>query len=151
MAARKSAPRPVQFTPFRKEQFQSDEGISFFNQQMAQIVDSLNRVTGQAGQVVLPAGIDVQGGKLSGLAAPTEASDAVSLAHATGNYSAPAVGPQLDIGGSSTLKGLATCYGSIQPGLNITATLTLAKITGGGQNGSIQFQNGVVTNYKAAS
>jgi hypothetical protein len=133
----------------KKEDLQSDQGISFFNQQMSQIVENLNRVTGQTGQVVLPAGLDVQGGKLSGLAAPTESSDAVSLGHADTNYGAPAVGKQLDLGGSNSLKGLTSLY--LMMGQSFSGTIVLAKITGGGSNGSMTVVGGLITKVTAPS
>jgi hypothetical protein len=139
----KSTPRPVQFTPFTPEHFTTKEGISFVNLQFSQIVDALNRVTGQAGTVVLPAGLDVQGGKVSGLAAPTEESDAVSLGHSNANYGAPAVGKQLDLGGGNTLTGLSNLY--LLMGQSFTGTITIPKLTGGGSNGSITVSGGLVT------
>jgi hypothetical protein len=52
----------------------------------------------------------VAGAKVTGLAAPTGPSDAVSAGHASANYSASAVSPQLDVGGSSALKGLTYLF-----------------------------------------
>ena len=141
----KSQPRPIQFTPFRKEQFQSDEGISFFNMQMAQIVNAVNRGSGQAGQVVNPAGFDVAGGTVTGLGSPTEPGDAVSLAHSQANYGASAVGSQLDLGGSQTLKGLAYVYSVVQPGNGVSGTIVIPKLTT--TNGSITVVNGVITGF----
>lgn len=157
----KSNPLPLQFTPWRKEQFGTDEGVSFINQTIAQMINSINAGTGQAGMVVIPAGLDVAGGTVTGLGNPTGESDAVSLGHAQGNYSAPAVAPSLDIGGKNTLKGLAYVYSQVQqngpsisalqailaPGNGITGTITLAKLTGGGTEGSITVLNGIVTGF----
>ena len=103
-------PLPIQFSPFTLDHFQTKEGLAFVNLQFSQIVNALNRGTGQAGQVVIPAGINVAGANVTGLGKPSDPSDAVSLGHAQGNYGAPAVGPNLDIGGKNTLKGLAYLY-----------------------------------------
>lgn len=103
-------PLPIQYTPFTKDHFSTPEGIAFVNLQFSQIINALNRQTGQGGPVVLPSGIDVAGATVSGLGKPQKETDAVSLGHAQGNYGAPAVGPQLDIGGSNPLKGLANLY-----------------------------------------
>lgn len=115
-----TTPRPLQFTPMRKEQFASDDGVSFFNQTIAQMINAINRQSGQAGPMVIPAGIDVAGGRLTGLAAPTDPSDAVSVAHADANYSPAVASPALDIGGKNALKGLTSLFlkvGQVQAGL----------------------------------
>lgn len=107
-------PRPVQFPVLRKEQFATDEGVAYFNLAMSQIVNAINQNNGQAGAVVLPSGVDVQGSSVTGLGAPSDPTDAVSLGHSNTNYGAPAVAPQLDIGGKNTLKGLAYCYQQVK-------------------------------------
>lgn len=115
-----TTPRPLQFTPMRKEQFASDDGVSFFNQTIAQMINAINRQSGQAGPMVIPAGIDVAGGRLTGLAAPTDPSDAVSVAHANQNYSSPVASKNLDIGGPNALKGLTSLFlqvGQVKAGL----------------------------------
>lgn len=144
-------PMPIQYTPLTLKHFQTDEGVSFINLQLSQIVNALNRGTGQGGPVVLPAGIDVAGSSVTGLGKPSSPSDAVSLGHADGNYGAPAVSPNLDIGGTSTLKGLASVYAAVQPGANVSGTITLAKLTGGGTEGSITILNGIVTKFVAST
>ena len=146
---RSAAPNqmPIQYTPFTKEHFQTKEGIAFVNLQMSQIVNALNRGTGQSGPVVIPAGVDVAGGSVTGLGTPSNPSDAVSLGHAQGNYGPAAVAPNLDLGGTHTLKGLAAVYASVQPGANVSGTIALAKLTGPGANGSITIKNGIVTAF----
>lgn len=141
----KSQPRPIQFTPLRKEQFASDEGVSFVNLQLSQIVNAINRGSGQAGQVVNPAGFDVAGGTVTGLGSPTEPGDAVSLAHSQANYGATAVGSQLDIGGNQTLKGLAAVYAAVQPGNGVSGTIVIPKLTT--TNGSITVKNGIIVGF----
>ena len=150
-SAAPSNPRPIQYTSMTKEQFQSDAGVSFHNQQMSQIVTTMNAILGSGGPTILPSGVDVRGAKVTGLAAPTGPSDAVSAGHAEANYSPAATGPSLDIGGSNTLKGLAAVYKAVQPGTNISTTMPLAKLTGGGSAGSMVIQNGIVTSFKAPS
>lgn len=106
MASIPSVPRPIQFTSLRKEDLTTDGGVASFNQQLSQIVTTLNSLVGAGGPTVLPAGIDVKGAPVTGLPAPTKASDAVSLDHASASYSPAAQQPQLDIGGKHALKGL---------------------------------------------
>lgn len=145
--ARSAAPNPmpIQYTPFTLKHFQTPEGIAFVNLQMSQIVNAINRGTGQAGPVVIPAGLDVAGASVTGLGAPSDPSDAVSLSHAQGNYAAPSVGPQLDIGGSNTLKGLAYCYGQTKANNTAIAELqgalgTFEDVTGSRAFGTV-YQN----------
>lgn len=150
-------PLPIQFTPFRKEDFAKDGGVAFFNQFMQQIVNEVNRANGSAGKVVIPNGIDVNGATVSGVGTPQGPTDAISQAHAEGNYSAPAVGPQLDLGGKHALKGLTgvqiqantatTNIATIQNQLaaGFTGTIPLAKLTSGGANGSITVTSGIIT------
>lgn len=157
-----SAPRPVQFTPVRKEDFQSDGGISFFNQTLSQITTTLNALVGQGGPVRFPAGVDMAGAALTGLADPSSPSDAISAGHASSQYSAAAQQPQLDIGGEHALKGLTYSYqqASQVPGMQsqiggilaklatgVTGTVVLAKLTSGGTTGSITFTGGIVTGF----
>lgn len=144
-------PMPIQFTPFTAKHFSTPEGLAFVNLQFSQIVNALNRGTGQGGPVVLPAGINVAGANVTGLGKPSDPSDAVSLGHGNSNYGAPAVGPNLDIGGTSTLKGLASVYGVVQPGTNVSGKITLAKLTGGGTEGSLTILNGIVTKFVAST
>jgi len=105
---------PLQFFPFRHEQFQSKEGITAFNGQWQQVINAINAVSGNNGPAVIPGGVDVQGASITGLGAPKSPTDAVSAGHAAGNYGASAVSPQLDIGGTNTLKGLAYVSGQVQ-------------------------------------
>lgn len=144
-------PMPIQFTPFEAKHFSTPEGLAFVNLQFSQIVNALNRGTGQGGPVVLPAGINVAGASVTGLGKPSDPSDAVSLGHAEGNYGPAAVSPNLDIGGTSTLKGLAAVYAAVQPGANVSGTIILAKLTGGGTEGSITVLNGIVTKFVAST
>jgi hypothetical protein len=138
-----SNPLPIQFTPFRKEDFASDAGVSFINQSFAQIFTTINSLLGAGGPTILPSGIDVQGSKVTGLAPPTGPTDAVSANHAESKYSAAAVSPQLDLGGTSTLKGLSNLYLLLSQ--SYSGTIPLAKLTGGGTNGSLTVAGGLIT------
>ncbi len=108
--AKQSNPLPIQATPFSEKHFSTPEGIHFFNLWASQVVNAINAGSGQAGPVVIPAGVDVAGGKVSGLGAATQPTDAVSLGHSNASYGPQAVSPQLDIGGQHTLKGLAYAF-----------------------------------------
>ena len=143
MAKPSISPLPIQYSAMSKEQFASDSGVAFHNQQLSQIVTTLNSVLGSGGPTILPSGIDVQGAAVTGLAAPTGPTDAVSAGHASANYSAAAVSPQLDLGGGSTLKGLANLY--LMHGQSFSGTITLAKLTSGGTQGSITVSGGLIT------
>lgn len=150
---------PLQYTPWRAEQFQSKEGISALNQWQLQVINAINAARGENGPATIPGGVDVQGASITGLAAPTGPTDAVSAGHAAGNYGAPAVAPALDIGGTNTLKGLAYVYGQVQangPAITqiqnalaagVSGTITLAKLTTGGTNGSITVKGGLIVGF----
>lgn len=155
-----SAPRPIQYTPIRPEDFQlrpdspnsAAPGIAFLNQTLSQITTTLNALLGQGGPVQFPAGVDMSGAKLTGIPAPTSPTDAISSGHASTQFSAAAQQPQLDVGGQYALKGLTYSYQQATqvPTLSTqitniisllaagtTGTITIPKLTGGGTNGSI--------------
>jgi len=137
----KSIPRQIQYTPLTLKHLSTEEGVHFLNLQLSQIVDAINKGNGTAGQVVLKSGVDVAGSTVTGLGAPSDPTDAVSLAHANSNYAAPAVGQQLDLGGSSTLKGLSGLY--LMMGESFTGTIIIPKLSIA--NGSITVVGGLVT------
>lgn len=156
----RSAPpraRPIQFTPFTKKDFATDEGVAFVNNTLAQIFTTVNALFGAGGPTLLPSGVDVQGATVTGLAAPSSPSDAVSAAHADSNYSAAAQRPQLDLGGTQTLKGLAYLYqwqqqnqGGVAAALaalakGVSGTVSLAKLTPTGTDGSLTVAGGIIT------
>lgn len=147
-----SSPFPIQFAPFEKKHFETDEGLAFVNLQFSQIITALNTGNGVAGKVTLPHGVDVRGATVSGLGEPEAPEDAVSQSHVQSNYSAPAVGPQLDIGGKYALKGLTglqlqlnSLLSSLSAG--VSGTIALTKLTGGGSDGSITVVNGLITAF----
>lgn len=74
------------------------------NTYLQQIVQAVNQGNGSTGKTVLPAGVDVQGATVSGVGEPQTPTDAVSKVHAETNYSASALAPKLEAGGSNTLK-----------------------------------------------
>lgn len=122
-------PVPIQQPLFREEDFNPENKFSFINQWATQITLAANIANGAVGPTILPKGIDVQGGKVTGLPAPTHPSDAISAGHASSQFSAPTLSPQLDIGGKSTLKGLSYLYNwqqtnqsAIQNAINLTPT-----------------------------
>lgn len=155
-------PNRVQFPILRKEDFGSDSGVAMLNLQFSQLATTINNILGDGGATQFPAGLDVQGSTVTGIASPSGPTDAVSQGHVSTNYGAQAQQPQLDIGGQHTLKGLAYVYGQVAPGgtqttaiaaiqailaPGISATVTLAKLTGGGTDGSMTFVKGILTAY----
>ena len=76
------------------------------NLYLSQLSDRVNHILGYGNAPFTPAkGIDVQGQPIKNVGSPIGANDAVSLAAAETRYSAPALKPQLDAGGSSTMVG----------------------------------------------
>jgi hypothetical protein len=147
--APKQTPPPIQRFQFTKEDFTTDEGVARFNTMMSQHATAVQALQGSGGRTTLFSGVDVQGETVTGLGAPQGDTDAVSLAHGQANYSPAAVGPQLDIGGSNTLKGLASI--TLQMTQAFTGTIVLAKLTGPGANGSITVVNGLITKVVPAT
>ena len=148
-AVGRNAPVPVQWAEISATDLQTPAGIARLNQQLSQFATALNTGNGVLGPVVLPNGADVNGATVTGLGAPSGPSDAVSLSHASSNYGAPAVGPQLDVGGKNALKGLSNLYLQFNQfkGSGTSGTITLAKLTSGGTNGSITVVNGLITAF----
>lgn len=156
-APAKQNPLPIQRFQFSKEDFTTDEGVARFNTMMSQHATAVQALQGSGGRTVIQSGLDVQGESVTGLGAPQSESDAVSLGHAQANYSPASTSSSFDLGGSHALKGLtnlqivsnaqAGTIAAIQAALavGISGTVTLAKLTGGGTNGSITFVKGLVT------
>lgn len=149
-----ATPLPIQRYQVTEEDFKSPARLNVF---LSQLTGAVQALQGTGGPSVLPSGIDVQGSTVSGLGAPKAPTDAISSGHAQGNFSAPVIGPQLDLGGAHTLKGLTNlqinantlqaAVAAIQAALaaGATGTVTLAKITGGGANGSLTVTKGIIT------
>jgi hypothetical protein len=88
--------------------------------------------------------LDVQGNPVQNVADPAAATDALNLQTAEAKYAPAVVGPQLDVGGKTPLKGLSFLYSWRNKGLSVT--ITTAKLTSGGTNGSMTFLNGLLVN-----
>lgn len=145
--APKQQPPPIQRVNFTEEDFKGN--ISRLNTIMAQLTGAVQALQGSGGRTSLFSGLDVQGETISGVGAPQSPTDAISLAHAEANYSPQATASQFDLGGSQALKGLSNIQLQLQQAAN--GTVTLAKITGGGSNGSLTFVNGLITKFVAPS
>lgn len=161
MATLTPRPSPPAATPLPIQRYQVTEddfkNPARFNVFISQLTGAVQALQGTGGPSVLPSGIDVQGATVSGLGAPKAPTDAISSGHAQGNFSAPVIGPQLDIGGEHALKGLTglqmsannlqAAVAAIQAALaaGATGTVPLAKITGGGANGSLTVTKGIIT------
>jgi hypothetical protein len=152
--APKQQPPPIQNFQFTADDFKNPSRL---NVMMQQLVTAVQALQGSGGRTALFSGIDVQGETVTGLGTPQNETDAVSLGHAQGSYSAPVIGPQLDLGGSNALKGLSllqlnsndqgNAIAAIQALLAAAAsgTVTLAKLTNAGTTGSITFSSGLIT------
>jgi hypothetical protein len=108
----------------------------------SKLTDAVNGLLGYNGPAVISNILDVQGNPVQNVAAPTAPTDALNLGTAESKYSPSVVGPQLDVGGSTPLKGLTYLYRQSQKGLSVT--ITTAKLTTGGAQGSLTFQNGLL-------
>lgn len=89
---------PVQFTA------EDMKNPALLNTILPQLINAVNSVLGVGGPAKLAGGVDVAGQQVTNLGQPRAETDAVSLAHAEGNYSAAALAPRLEAGGSHTLK-----------------------------------------------
>jgi len=101
-------PAAASAQPFQQIQLKLEDlaepGLPTLNSLFQQVFTQMNVQAGALGKTPLPSGADLAGSTLTGLAAPTSPTDAVSLAHAEANYSAAALAPQLETGGGSALK-----------------------------------------------
>jgi hypothetical protein len=140
MAKTRSTPLPIQAPLFREDDFKPEHGYQFINQWATQVARTLNKLQGSVGPSVLPSGIDVAGGTVTGLGTPQGPSDAVSSGHAESNYGAPTIGPQLDVGGKNALSGLTSIYLNMTQAY--TGTIIIPKLTTA--NGSITVVNGLI-------
>ncbi len=139
-----NTPLPIQNFQLTKSDLE-DPSLGRLNVMLQQVIQRVNAHSGVSGPTILPSGVDVQGKTVTGLAAPTSPTDAISSGHADSQYSAASLAPQLDIGGSNALKGLTGLQMVISKGVN--GTVPLAKLTPGGTNGSYTFSNGVITAF----
>lgn len=152
----RQTPPPIQRVQFSKEDFTTESGVARMNTVMSQLTGAVQALQGSGGPSVLPSGVDVAGARVTGLAAPQHSSDAISAGHAQSQFSADTLGPQLDIGGSNALKGLTGLQiqqNRLQSALagGVSGTITLAKLTVGGTNGSITVTSGIITAFTNAT
>lgn len=151
--AQPARPLPIQNVQFTEEEVKDPKQFAAkLNVFLQQLVPSVQSLQGVAGPSVLPSGIDVVGQTITGLGAPQGPTDAISSGHADSQYSAASLQPQLDLGGKSALKGLTGIQISVnqlKAGLakGVSGAVTLAKITGGGTNGSLTFVSGIITAF----
>ena len=96
-------------------------------QHYSKLTDSVNSLLGYNGQAVISNSLSVSGNPIQNVAAPTAATDALNLGTAEEKYSPAVVGPQLDVGGTSSLKGVNALYLWKNSGLSVT--ITTAKLT----------------------
>jgi hypothetical protein len=153
--AQPARPLPIQNVQFTEEEVKDPKQFAAkLNVFLQQLVPSVQSLQGVAGPSVLPSGIDVAGQTVTGLGAPQGPTDAISSEHASSQYGAAAQQPQLDLGGAYALKGLTGLqlnFNQVQAQLakGISGTAILAKLTGGGANGSLTFVKGIITGYVA--
>lgn len=93
--------QPLQYTQLTEDDLKNP---GTFNTIFSQLFNQVNAVTGASGQTTLAGGVDVAGAKVSNVGRPTSPGDAVNSAHAEANYSAQALQPKLEAGGSHTLR-----------------------------------------------
>jgi hypothetical protein len=110
----------------------------------SKLTDAVNGILGYNGQAVISNSLSVSGNPIQNVAAPTAATDALNLGTADAKYSPSVVSSALDVGGSNSLKGVSLLYQWRQKGLSVT--VTTAKLTTGGTNGSMTFLNGLLVN-----
>jgi hypothetical protein len=157
-AAPAQQPLPIQRYQVTADDFKNPARLNVF---LSQLTGAVQSVQGAGGPSMLPSGVDVQGARVTGLAAPEHPSDAISSGHAQSQFSAETLSPQLDIGGKNALKGLtglqinstsqAASIAKIQATLatGVSGTVTLVKLTSGGANGSLTFTAGLITAFTA--
>jgi hypothetical protein len=137
-----NTPMPIQNFQLTKADIE-DPSLGRLNVMLQQVIQRVNEHSGVSGPTLMPSGVDVQGKTVTGLAAPTSGSDAISSGHADSQYSASTLGPQLDIGGKNALKGLTGLQLQLQQAAN--GTVTIPKLTTA--NGSITFKNGLIVSF----
>jgi hypothetical protein len=115
----------------------------------SKLTDAVNSLLGYNGPSVVGNILDVSGNPIQNVAAPTAPTDALNLQTAESKYSPAVVGPQLDVGGSTPLKGLTYLYQQQQKGLSVT--IMTAKLTALGTNGSMTFLRGLLVKQTPAT
>lgn len=147
-----------------------EPGLPFLNAMLSQIQTQIQALQGAAGPTKLPAGVDVQGSTVTGIAPPKSPTDAVSSAHAEANYSAAALAPKLESGSRTALKTYRALNSKqqrenytdfLEGALNTAPTTNTSTISGSGvvggsvvvtvAAGSHLFPSGNVTPYPQRS
>ena len=109
----------------------------------SKLTDAVNSLLGYNGQVNVVNDLSVNGNKVQNVAAPVAPTDALNLGTAEAKYAPSVTGPQLDVGGSNSLKGVTYLYTWKNKGLSVT--ITTAALTSGGTQGSMTFTAGLLT------
>lgn len=94
---------PIQTVQLKQDDLK-DPTLGQLNNLFASLQNQINALSGAAGKTVLPQGVDTQGSTVTNVGEPTGPTDAVSKGHAEANYSAQALAPKLESGGSTGLK-----------------------------------------------
>lgn len=79
-------------------------GLTLLNQHLSNIVQALNNLQGFAGKTTVNSPYDFSGNKVTGVAEPSDPTDAINKAYADKNYGAAAVQPMLDILGNQVMQ-----------------------------------------------
>lgn len=93
--------QPISQPQLRPEDLK-DPGV--LNTIIQQMQTQINALSGAQGKTQLPAGAELGGSTISGLGVPQTPTDAISLTHAETNYSAAALAPKLEAGGTNSLQ-----------------------------------------------
>lgn len=93
--------QPIQYTQLTEADLKSP---ALLNTLFSQLFTQVNALLGVNGPAPLTGGIDAGGQPVRNIGPPSGPTDAVSLLHAERSYSAAALAPQLEAGGSATLK-----------------------------------------------
>ena len=94
---------PLQLPELTKEDIDSGN-LSAFNQALSQVGQHINRLNGNAGPVTMSSGVDLGGSTIKNSGPPTSPNDLLTHSYAESKYSASAIAPQLEAGGSNSLK-----------------------------------------------
>ncbi len=108
----------------------------------SKLTDAVNTLLGYNGPVPFQSSLNLNGNAIQNVGAPTVPTDALNAGTAAATYSPSVTGPQLDVGGTSALKGVTSLYLQSKKGLNVT--ITTAKLTAGGAQGSMTFKAGLL-------
>lgn len=95
-------PVPLQAPTFKKEDLE-DPSLSFFNQWVAGVVQSINAQAGHAGPIQLNGHLNLNGNRIMNVGAAVDDTDAVSQGVATNQFGAEALRPQIEAMGKKVL------------------------------------------------